>query len=229
MTDISLFYEEAGKEHDKVFVLLHGNGEDHYYFQNQMQAFAKYAHVFALDTRGHGASPRGEKPFTIWQFAEDLKDFLDEKQIHKIYLLGFSDGANIALQFVLNYPNYVEKLILNGANLSPSGVKKRVQIPICMGYLLLSFISLFDKHAVRKKEILGLMVTQPNINAAMLANVKVRTLVLVGTHDMILPAHTKKIYESLPNAVLAEISGDHFIAFKNADEFNRVVAEFLEK
>ena len=77
--------------------------------------------MYALDTRGHGKTPRGEKPFTIRQFAEDLLCFMDEHKIEKTHLLGFSDGRNIAMGFAMQYPERVDRLVLNGANLDPAG------------------------------------------------------------------------------------------------------------
>lgn len=132
-------------------MLLHGNGESSEYFSSQIDCFSKSCRVIAVDTRGHGKSPRGTKPFTLEQFADDLKELLDSLGLKKIYLLGFSDGANIALIFTLKYPSYAQKLILNGANLCPSGVKTLVQLPIVIGYGMVSLISLFDKKAVSHK------------------------------------------------------------------------------
>lgn len=63
--------------------------------------------------------PRGQGAFTLERFAEDLKEFLDRRGLRRIILLGFSDGGNIALIFALKYPGYVDRLILNGANLNP--------------------------------------------------------------------------------------------------------------
>ena len=54
-------------------------------------------------------------------------------------------------------------------------------------------------------------------------------LVIVGTHDMIKRSHTELIAASIPGAKLRFIKGDHFIANKNPDDFNRAVDEFLEK
>ena len=51
-------------------ILLHGNGENCEYFKGQIGVFAERYHVYAIDTRGHGKTPRGNKPFTIRQFAE---------------------------------------------------------------------------------------------------------------------------------------------------------------
>ena len=88
-----------------------------------MDYFSRNYRVIVVDTRGHGQSPRGTAPFTIAQFADDLKDFMDELDISKAVILGFSDGANIAMKFVLKYPERVKALILNGGNLNPKGVK----------------------------------------------------------------------------------------------------------
>ena len=79
--------------------------------------FSKHYQVYAVDTRGHGKTPRGIEPFTIRQFAEDLLGFMDEYQIEKAHILGFSDGANIAMIFAIRYPERVDRLILNGGNL----------------------------------------------------------------------------------------------------------------
>lgn len=130
--DVDLHYREQGT--GEPLILLHGNGEDGSYFERQMDAFASRFRVIALDTRGHGRSPRGEAPFTIRQFADDLLAFMDGQGIERAHLLGFSDGGNIALAFALAHPERVGKLVLNGANLDGGGVKPSVQLPIVAGY-----------------------------------------------------------------------------------------------
>ena len=208
-------------------VLLHGNGESGAYFARQMDAFAAHFHVYAVDTRGHGQSPRGEAPFTLDQFVEDLKLFLDKQRIDKAHLLGFSDGGNVALLFALRYPGRVDRLVLNGANLTPIGVKPAIQIPIAIGYGATCALAPISKTARAKKELLGLMVTQPHIEINSLAALRMPVLVLAGTHDMIRTAHTRRIAAAIPGAKLCLLNGDHFIAAKNPDSFNRAVLDFL--
>lgn len=77
--DIKNFYIEKGC--GEPLILLHGNGEDSSYFASQLDVFAQKFHVYALDTRGHGKSPRGDAPFTIRQFADDLLAFMNERGI----------------------------------------------------------------------------------------------------------------------------------------------------
>lgn len=225
--DIQLNYTVAGQGFP--LVLLHGNGEDHTYFKHQMGPFSERYQVFALDTRGHGRSPRGTAPFTLEQFAEDLKAFLDGRGIKRCHLLGFSDGANVALLFALKYPAYVEKLILNGADLSPAGVKLSIQIPIMLGWGLLQAIRRFDKKAQPKWELLDLMTTQPHIEPDSLSDLTMPTLVVAGERDMIRDSHTRLIARSIPGSRLAILPGDHFVARRNWQAFNPVILAFLDQ
>lgn len=224
--DITHFYKERGQ--GQPFVLLHGNGENCDYFQHQMEAFSAHYHVYALDTRGHGKTPRGGAPFTIRQFADDLLGFMDEHRIEKAHLLGFSDGGNIAMIFALKHPKRLERLVLNGANLDASGVKRTVQLPIELGYRIAALRAGKSSSARQRAEMLGLMVNDPNIGPDELQKVHAKTLVIAGTRDMIKDAHTRLIAQSIPDSQLAIIDGDHFIAASNPAEFNRTVLDFLE-
>lgn len=225
MPDIQLHYTEQGQ--GQPLILLHGNGEDNTYFEHQIPYFSKDHHVIAIDTRGHGKSPRGDKPFTIKQFAEDLKDFMDSKGIAKANILGFSDGGNIALTFALKHPKRVEKLVLDGANLFPKGVKPRYQWPIEAGYRIAKRFAKKDEKARRNAEMLGLMVNEPLIEPSELARLTMPVLVVAGTKDMIRESHTRLIANSLPNSQLAILEGDHFLANKNPKAFNPLVNAFL--
>ena len=225
MSDIQLHYIEQGQ--GKPLILLHGNGESCDYFEHQIPRFAKDYRVIAIDTRGHGQSPRGEKPFTIVQFAEDLRDFMDQNAIGKAILLGFSDGGNIALTFALKYPERIDKMIVDGANLFPSGVKPLYQWPIEIGYRIARLFAKKSEQAKQNAEMLGLMVNEPHIEPSELARLTMPVLVVAGTKDMIKESHTWLIYKSLPNAKLEIIEGDHFVANKCPELFNETVKRFL--
>ena len=225
--DIKHYFIEKGC--GESLILLHGNGENCGYFQGQIDVFAGRYHVYALDTRGHGRTPRGDKPFTIRQFADDLLCFMDDHQIEKAHLLGFSDGGNIALVFAIRYPDRVNRLILNGANLNPAGVKRSVQIPIEVGYRMAKHFAKKSDSARLNAEMLGLMVNDPNVHPDELKTIRARTLVIAGTKDMIREPHTRMISRCIPDSRLVFIEGDHFIANKKPEEFNRAVLEFLEE
>jgi len=223
--DITHHYIEQGS--GEPLILLHGNGEDSSYFAHQMEPFSRHFRVIAIDTRGHGQTPRGEASFSIRQFAEDLLEFMDAHGIAKAHILGFSDGGNIAMLFAMRHPDRVNKLILDGANLDASGVKRRVQIPIEIGYRIAKLFSGKSQEARKNAELLGLMVNDPNVRAEDLSKIQVPALVIAGNKDMIKETHTHLIAQSIPGARLAIIPGNHFVANKNPEPFNEAVLRFL--
>ena len=225
--DIKHFYIEKGD--GAPVILLHGNGENCGYFKEQIDEFSKFYHVYAIDTRGHGKTPRGNAPFTIRQFADDLLGFMDEQQIEKTHLLGFSDGGNIVMVFAIQWPGRVDRLILNGANLNASGVKRTTQLPIEIGYKIARRFADKSDSARLNAEMLGLMVNEPNVEPGELAGIQAKTLVIAGTNDMIKEEHTRQIANNIQSAELVFIKGNHFIANKCPEEFNRTVLGFLHK
>ena len=224
--DIELYYQEKGA--GEPFLLLHGNGEDSSYFKNQIRHFQRHYRVIALDTRGHGRSPRGSAPFTIQQFSRDLYDFMTARGIARAVILGFSDGANIAMRFAMEHPDMVRALILNGGNLDPAGVKRTTQLPIDIGYRIATRFAAKSEDAKRNAEMLGLMVNEPHIRHRELSRITAPALVLCGTRDMIRGSHTREIAENLPHAQLTILRGDHFVANRRPAEFNRAVDDFLK-
>lgn len=223
--DITLHFREKGA--GDPLVLLHGNGENSDYFVHQTDFFSGHYRVIAVDTRGHGKSPRGTAPFTIAQFADDLNAFMSSLNIPRATILGFSDGANIAMRFAIHYPDRVRALILNGGNLNAKGVKSSVQFPIEIGYSMTRLFAKKSADANAKMELLGLMVNEPNLSVPELQGITAPTLVIAGTKDLIKQSHTELIAASIPNSKLAFVEGNHFVANKNPEEFNRVVEGFL--
>lgn len=72
------------------------------------------------------------------------------------------------------------------------------------------------------------MVHEPNIRPAELHSIRMPTLVIAGTRDMVKETHTKLIAENIPNAKLVIMKGNHFIANKKPHRFNEEVEKFLQ-
>ena len=218
--DIQLSYTERGE--GEPLVLLHGNGEDGTYFEHQIAFFQNRYRVIALDSRGHGRSPRGTAPLTLAQFARDLAGFMDGLGIESAHILGFSDGANVALLFALAHPSRVKSLVLNGGNLFPEGLTAQTRREIDEEYQ--DALAANDEKQI---ELLRLMIDEPRIDPECLATLRMPVLVVAGTDDMIEEEHTRLIAESIPGARLALIEGTHFVAAESPDAFNCVVGDFL--
>lgn len=225
LSDCKLAYKEKGQ--GEVLILLHGNGENSEYFKLQFDFFSKHFRVIALDSRGHGKSERGKKKLSLNQLASDLREFMDAMKIEKASLLGFSDGGNIALLFALQNVSRVNKLILYGANLNTKGVLLSCQLPVYINSLLLFLPSLFLKKAKSKREILSLMIGQPNITKGDLSALTLPVLVIAGTKDMIKESHTRYISDWIKNSKLIFLNGSHFVSQENPDGFNSECLSFL--
>ena len=131
--------------------------------------------------------------------------------------------------FALRHPELVEKLILNGGNLSPSGIRPSVQLPIELGYRIARLFAGRSPEARKHAELLGLMVNEPHIPPETLSALTMPVLVLAGTRDMVKRRHTEQIAAILPNAQLQFLNGDHFLAAKEPSAFNEAVLRFLRE
>jgi pimeloyl-ACP methyl ester carboxylesterase len=225
--DIRLSFEEYGSKSAFPLILLHGNGGSCSDFRYQIPAYENFFHVFAVDTRGHGRSPRGRAPFTISQFADDLYDFMKLHNIEKADILGFSDGANIALLFSSRHPDMVRKLVSNGANLDPSGLQSYYYKPMTALFRFDSFIAFTMNRHCKSKEMLGLMAWQPDIKKEDLSKITCPVLVIAGTHDLIKKEHTEMIASYLADPKLVFIPGSHFISRTHYKKFNDITLSFL--
>ena len=223
---VELHVTEAGS--GEAMVLLHGNNEDSSYFENQIPEFAKHFHVLAVDTRGHGKSPRGNARFTLPRFAEDLRILLDRRGISRCILLGFSDGANIAMIFALRNPQYVDRMILCGGNTNPLGIRPKVLGEIALGYVK-AVLAPQTKENVREAEMFRIMTVEPRISLADLHRLSMPVLVVAGDEDLISESHTRRIAKAFPNGKLAILPGSHTVAHDSPEVFNRTVLEFLSE
>lgn len=224
--DARIAYYDFGQ--GEPLVLLHGNGEGSEYFAKCIPYLSRFYRVIAVDSRGHGKSERGEGKLNFDRMAEDLKTVLDGLGLDKAHVLGFSDGGNLAIKFALLYPQYVDKLILNGANVSMlRGVVPWVQLPVYPAVGVLTALSPLSPEWKNKRDVLALMAHGYGVRLRDLQLIDQQTLVIVGDHDMILASHTRAMMRELPRAQLAVLQGSHFIAAESPARFSLNCLRFL--
>ena len=64
-----------------------------------------------VDQRNHGKSPHADE-VDYPSLAADLSEFLENQWIHEADILGHSMGGKVAMQYALNFPDRVRKLIV---------------------------------------------------------------------------------------------------------------------
>jgi pimeloyl-ACP methyl ester carboxylesterase len=93
-------------------VLLHGTAAEWQSFLPLIPMLARNFKVFALDLRGHGKSSWVSDKYRLFDYAEDIKCFLEKHVGEPSILYGHSLGAQIALAVISLAPAYVRALVL---------------------------------------------------------------------------------------------------------------------
>lgn len=119
---VNIFYKKSGQGHP--LVLLHGLGLEHSIFDELTVKLCKHYTVYAMDSRNHGQSDKAED-YTYDAMAEDVYQLIQTLQLGKVYLLGFSDGAVVALHVALRHMEVLEKVAFLGLNLKPSDLSEK--------------------------------------------------------------------------------------------------------
>ncbi len=86
-------------------LLIHGAGSNHLCWPAEIRRLPGY-HTVALDLPGHGKSA-GAGFHDIRSYSQILFDFLSAAGWYRVFLVGHSMGAAIALQFSLDHPEHV--------------------------------------------------------------------------------------------------------------------------
>ncbi|MCB1746576.1 MAG: alpha/beta hydrolase [Gammaproteobacteria bacterium] len=227
-----LHYVVAG--HGPALVFLHGGGVDHGVFFASLPRFARDHRVVALDTRGHGASSRGTAALSYTLYADDVARVLAQLGITHAVLIGWSDGANTALQLALDHPEAVCALVLMSANADPTGLRASVpprppdSVLARLGHWLYRRWHDAPSPPARAAELHALWRELPRFGAADLARVNVPTLLVGGEFDLVDPRHLARMRARMPQARLEILPGiGHGLPFEAPDRINTLIADFL--
>jgi 2-hydroxy-6-oxonona-2,4-dienedioate hydrolase len=95
-------------------LLLHAGVADHRMWEPQVKPFARHFDVIRPDMRGFGQS---ELPPARWSPAADVLGLVDELRLKPAHIVGCSMGGSAAIDFVLQNPERVSRLVLVGPGL----------------------------------------------------------------------------------------------------------------
>jgi pimeloyl-ACP methyl ester carboxylesterase len=106
-----IHYLEQGAG-DKTLLLIHGNFSSSLFYTPLLERLPSNLHIIAPDLRGYGDSSYYRRINSLKDFAEDMKLFMDAKQIKKSSVVGWSLGGGVALELAAAYPEMIEKMVL---------------------------------------------------------------------------------------------------------------------
>ena len=108
--DGQMHYRTEGS--GEPFVLLHGAQSSSGAFAQFIPLLSPRYRAIAIDYLGHGESDPAPRQYTMADYAQCVLDFLDGLGVQKTNLMGFSTGANVAVEVAAIAPERVDKLIL---------------------------------------------------------------------------------------------------------------------
>lgn len=119
LSNPSISFIDIGKG-DKTIVLVHGLASNAGFWRYAISFLSKNYRVIAVDLPGYGKSQKGDYPYSMTFYADQINRLADELKLDKFILVGHSMGGQIGITFSLKYPERLEKLVLA----SPAGVEK---------------------------------------------------------------------------------------------------------
>jgi pimeloyl-ACP methyl ester carboxylesterase len=105
-----IYYLEAGSGPEVI--LLHGLGGDNGNWRMTLPALASNFHVYAPDQIGFGQSDKPLINYRVATLVDFLNAFYKKLGITKATLVGNSLGGWVAMNFALQYPDKVNRLVL---------------------------------------------------------------------------------------------------------------------
>jgi pimeloyl-ACP methyl ester carboxylesterase len=224
----------------------------------QIEELSPHFRVIAPDLRGFGQSSVTDGTVTMQQFADDLSELLGALDIAQpVVFCGLSMGGYIAWQFWARHRDQLGALILcdtRAAGDTPEAVEQRLRtaervIKEGSNFLAAEMtVKLFstagrshpDKVAAVKQVIkstspiaiaaaLRGMAIRPDM-LPVLPQVKVPTLVICGSEDVVTPVNEMREMASLlPEARFVEVpTAGHLASLENPGLVNAAVREFLD-
>jgi len=222
-------------DNGEAVLLLHGGLSNTDSYADVMVApLEKSFHLFAYDRAGHGRS--GDQPGSFYfDFQRDEAiAFIAEIIKQPVHLVGYSDGANIALMVAIARPDLVKSIVSIAANFNPAGL---VELPVFNpANTSAEDRAEYAEMSPDASETLDLKVAkmhdiwkvEPDIAISELAKINCPVLVMAGDDDVVKHSHSIELYETLTFGQLAIVPGtSHGLVKEKPIVVTSLIKDFL--
>lgn len=225
-------YEVVGEQNKKDLLILHGWGGSFQEWQGIAENLSQKYRVWSLDFPGFGGSPKPANDWGIYEYANFVKNFIQEFKIKDPIVMGHSFGGRVAILLKAS------RLILVDA----AGLRIKMVIASICGlisdklgflkkYVPANFKNFFGsadyKSAGPMRKIFVKTVSQDLSDE--MKKVTCPTLIIWGENDLVLPLAQAKIIKSLiKNSILRIVwGGDHWPHLSKPKEFLEILNEYI--
>jgi pimeloyl-ACP methyl ester carboxylesterase len=195
--------------------------------------------VIQPERRGHGRTADAPGPLTYDQMTGDTVALIEQLSLHGLDMVGFSDGAIIALEIARTRPDLAGKVVAIGVNVSVSGLTEDA-----LGWLRSVTPQTWPQEFARRhralspdgpdhwpvfaQKVIDMLRIEPEIPIEQLAAIRSPVLVMGADHDLIRLEHLVEIHRAIPDSELCIIPGaSHELTVEAPDLVAAIVERFL--
>lgn len=234
--DARIFYRVFGTGHP--LVLLHGGLASSEYWHGVVPVLSARYSVVLIDTRGHGRSTLGTQTLSYALLARDTIAVMDHLQYERAGLIGWSDGAIVAIELGLHNAERVECAFAFAANYDSTGIKSNfAQSPLFAAYLercrtdhaKLSGAS--DGYDNLLSAITQLWTVESQYSLHQLCGIHVPFAIAHAQYDeAIKEEHARRLAAAIPGAEFVTLSGvSHFALVQDPNQVATACSRFVQR
>ncbi len=251
---MQLHYQTLGQ--GQPLILLHGLFGAGNNWGTVAKHFAQHYQVICVDLRNHGSSPHSSSQ-NYANMADDLLELCDALSLEDIHLLGHSLGGKVAMQFAVQHPDRLDKLIvvdmamrayadahthlidammeidlttLQSRNEVDKILSNSILQTAVRQFLLMNLIKL-DSGLTWRINLPALRANYPGLQQAVCENAQYEKpcLFIRGEHsNYVLDADTEQIKTNFIQAQFSSLSTGHWVHAEQPQAFIEVVGNFLK-
>ncbi|WP_173073497.1 alpha/beta fold hydrolase [Phytohabitans rumicis] len=235
---VRTYYEAVGS--GSPLVLLHGGLCTIETLGGLTSRLDEAYRVHLPERRGHGRTPDVNGPITYDLMARDTTAFLEAVDVSSAHLVGWSDGAVVALLVALHRPDLVRSLVLIGQYVNMDGAvpeaAEMMRLDVMPDVLPPMLRELYagvspdgpEHWQVVVDKMWQMIRIEPDIALDRLATVTAPTLIIMAEHDMATVEHAEAMRQALPDARLAVVpNATHALPMEHPDVVADLVLDFL--
>lgn len=248
-------YELAGQ--GTCLALIHGAGDNLHMWWEQVPVLSERFQVLTYDVRGFGETEFPESEMTMDLLADDLYELLRALDIDGAYVLGYSMGGRIGLQVALKHPEMVKALVLanSGVGAAPrrpdaeerrramvsmleAGDIEAISEQMAVSSFSPGFKERNPEQFQRYKDVklrndpsgfARLWGAMGTATPPALGDLACPVLIIAGDKDGYMPLEGARASQAaIPGSRLEVLPTGHAAAIEAPEDFNRIVAGFLE-
>lgn len=204
--------------------------------------------IYTLDLPGFGKSQTPPPSFSLANYAEIVKTFIEKLGLTNVTIIGHSFGGRIAIKLASAQssevePRKIEKMVLvdsAGVTLEDTRLEaKKIIAKIVKPFFRLPFVSrlraplyraIGSEDYLATPELREVFVRVINEDIApLLPNIRQKTLIVWGENDEVTPIEAGEIMaKKIPDAKLVILkNAGHFSFLDKKEEFIELLADFL--